>query len=171
MMVQLKKLSRRRHGNALEIQRIFRGYLVRLQFFQAKLWNWIINRSARVITREIRALGKKVVESKKVVFVVPDMNWAYAQCRKRLANLIYKLWVARKNRGDFIIHLTKQTRFVQRHVRAFIARKGMHKMRFLHKEMKKWIQPKYAHEFINRFFESHVFWLNDDAKKRMLLIH
>ena len=27
MMVQLKKLSRRRHGNALQIQRIFRGYL------------------------------------------------------------------------------------------------------------------------------------------------
>ena len=92
-------------------------------FFQAKLWDWIRNRSARVITRKIREFGKKVVESKKVVVVVPDMNWAYSQCRKRLAKMIY---VVARTQEPWRIHryLTKQTQFVQRHVRAFIAEKA-----------------------------------------------
>jgi hypothetical protein len=166
LMMQLKKLSKQRHGNATKIQRVIRGYLVRVVIFQQRLYNWVRNRAARVITREIRSYGKKVVESKRVRHKSPGEDWAKKQCGKRIAKLIWVMIGDRIERDRFMKHVARQSVFVQRHVRGFIARKGTHKMRFLRAAMKKFIKAEHATEFIQRFFESKVFYLKDLAASK-----
>jgi hypothetical protein len=163
LMMQLKKMSRRRHSNAITIQRVARGYQTRCVLFERKLWTWIQNRAARIITREIRAYNERIPISTE--FVYPTMAWAKKQCGKRLAKLIWKLIVARRDRSAFIKQLEYESLHVQRHARGFIARKGAAKMRFLHTEMNKWIKPQYALEFTERFFESNIFYMKDRIKK------
>ena len=163
LTVQLRKMSRKRNAIAVNIQRVWRGCKARLDIFQMKLYRWICQRAARRITEEIRAynIRKEVI----IEFIYPNMDWARERCGKRLAKLIHNLWITKKERVKFMNKLEKVTLLTQRHVRAFIVRKGVEKMRYLKMEMRKWIEPKHAVEFITRFFESNVFYLKDKAKK------
>ena len=40
-------------------------------------------------------------------------------------------------------------------------------MKYLHQLMNKWIKPEFATEFIERFFESNIFYLKDARKKKV----
>eukprot|EP00605_Chrysophyceae_sp_TOSAG23-4_P001573 GSChrysophyteH1.ASY1.ANO1.1726.1 assembled CDS len=164
VMMQLRKMSRRRHGNALELQRVYRGYRARLLIFEAKLWKWVQNRSARLIVRELKAWIERK-DDFEVEFVYPTMAWAKKECGKRIAKLIWKLICDRRDRAQFCLKLARVAVFVQRHVRGFIARKGTNKMLYLHKQMQQWIKPEYTEEFTQRFFESNIFYLKDRKKK------
>jgi len=163
VMMQLRRMSRRRHGNAVTIQRVCRGFRARRVLFEQKLWRWVMNRSAKIITAEIRiySLKKPIVED----FKYPTEDWARRQCAKRIAKMIWQLVLDRRARKAFMIKLAKVAAFVQRNVRGFIARAGAKKMAFLHKEMQKWIVPELATEFTQRFFESNIFYLADRVKK------
>ena len=164
VMMQLRRLSKRRHSAARNIQRVIRGHRCRLQLFQEKLWEWVKNRSAKVITAEIRAY---IAKKPKVIdkFQYPTEAWARRECGKRIAKMLWRILLNRRARAAFRTKLGEVAKYVQRHARGFIARKGVAKMAFLHKEMQKWIKPELAAEFTQRFYDSNVFYLADRVKK------
>lgn len=159
VVMQLRLGFMKRINSSIQIQRFARGYLVRKHNFEVKLFEFVMNRCVRIIQKAVKAwLKRKAVR----IFVYPSEDWVIKQCAKKLAHLILEMYFApdRAKRRQLAIEMSNQAPKMQRLMRGFLGRAGARKMKFLRKALRSWCEPQMAIEFMRKFMESKVFYLN-----------
>ena len=157
MIMQLRRLFKKRNALALLIQRVYRGYTGRMYIHNRKMLAIIHRTYSRKIQRAYRDhLARRVV----VIWQPPGEDWVLEQCGKRLALLLYEMHQDRSRRAELAAMYRAAAPAMQRLVRGFISRAGARKMSFLRKAMRSWLQPRLATEFLQQFLSSKVFYLN-----------
>ena len=156
MVIQLKRMFKRRADAALLLQRFFRGFRVRNSIFRNRLWEFIMKRSARLLQRFLRKAMDRIRRSRLRKY---GESWALEQCAKKLSRMILEMYLDRMRRRELFAIMNKSAPEIQRLVRGFLAKAGAKKMSYLRNSFRSWLQPKFAVDFLQRTLNNKIFYL------------
>jgi hypothetical protein len=161
MIMQLRRLFKKRTQLTILIQRVFRGYSARVYAHHKRFWFILSKVSAYRIQRRYRAH----LELKRAVpWLPPGEAWMLRQCARKICTLLYKLHQDRAQRRLLRAAMQRCAVPIQRVVRGFLARTGAKKMANMRQAIRNWAQPRVATEFMEDFLSSRVF--KDDESYR-----
>lgn len=152
MMVQLRKLFQRRIDAAIEIQRIIRGYLSRLNFSRYRKLILLKFHTAARIIQILFAKHKKYLEEKRRLARLNDRT----KMMRKLAQLIEELYFQRQDRIRLWQALQNAAPVMQSLVRGFLGRTKAVRMKFLRKALRTWCEPHFATEFMREILERKI---------------
>jgi hypothetical protein len=153
MIMQLRRFFKKRNLTAIELQRVYRGYLGRMYVFRTRLWRII----SRTYATKLQRFWRKVLLLRgQVPFKYPSQTWVHKQCAKKLAHMILELYLDSMRRQELQKKLIIATPQVQKLVRGFLARRGRSKLKFLRVALLSWFQPQFAMDFMSEFLRNRI---------------
>jgi hypothetical protein len=157
MIMQLRRMFKKRMMLSILIQRIYRGHVGRRYVFNKRYWGIICRSYAQRIQRYYR---KYLIRKRLVPWVPPGEAWVLKQCAKKLARMLLEMYLDRSRRRELVVLMHTCAPDMQRLVRGFLGRAGNKKMAFLRQAMRNWIAPRLAGEFMESYLNSKIFYLN-----------
>ena len=170
MIMSIRMSFNRRFNAAVQMQKIVRGFIVRRRARNELVWHFVENNRSIKIQRFIKA-WVKWKKMQVVVFVYPGDDWALRQCAKHIARLVFQLYLNKNKRKLLYGAMCQTAPTLQKTIRAFMATRGKKKMAFLREQLRNFVKPQFAVEFMQRFLDSKVFYLNQrkpEVKKRVI---
>lgn len=153
MIMQLRLLAKKQHNLSTLIQRVWRGYSTRVWVFNQRLWNFVCLMSARKIQRFYK---REKERRSRVQFKFPDEEAILRRCATKLSRMILELYLDRNRRMQLANAMSESAPEIQKVVRAFLAKSGTKKIRFLRKAMRSWFKPVFAGEFMEKLLNNKV---------------
>lgn len=153
MIMQLRLLAKKQHSLSTLIQRVWRGYSTRVWVFNQRLWNFVCLMSARKIQRWYK---REKERKSRVQFKFPTEAETLKRCATKLSRMILELWLDRNRRVLLANAMSESAPAIQKVIRAFLAKSGAQKMRFLRKQMRSWFKPLFAGEFMEKLLNNKV---------------
>lgn len=157
MIMQLRRMFKKRMAITILIQRVYRGYAGRQYVFKKRYWNIVSRSYAQRIQRCFR---QYMIRRAIVPWKPPGEEWVLKQCAKKLSRMLLEMYLDRSRRRDLAQLMLTSAPELQRLVRGFLGRAGTKKMTFLRHAMRNWIAPRLAGEFMEKYLNSKIFYLN-----------
>jgi hypothetical protein len=155
MIMQLRRIFKRRVMLAVKIQRVYRGHSARIFVFNKRYWNIVQRTYCQKIQKAFRQF---MVRRSYVPWNPPGEDWALSQCAKKLSRMILELYRDKDRRHDLARLMHASAPAVQRLIRGFLGRAGTKKMAFLRAAMRSWLQPRLAGEFMEKYLNSRMYF-------------
>lgn len=163
MIMQLRRMFKRRVQLTLRIQRVARGFAGRRFVFHKRYWNLVRRAFAKKIQRAFR---QYLIRRAEVPWVPPREEVILARCAKRLSRMLLEMFLDKERRKDLARLMHGSAPAMQRLVRGFLGRAGTKKMAFLRGALRHWVQPRLAGEFMEKFLNSRMYF----AKQPIALV-
>lgn len=157
MIMQLRRMFKKRMAISILIQRIYRGYAGRQYVFKKRYWNLVSRSLAQKIQRGFR---QYLIRKAIVPWKPPGEEWALKQCAKKLSRMLLEMYIDRTRRRELAQLMLHSAPELQRLVRGFLGRAGTKKMTFLRHAMRHWVAPRLAGEFMEKYLNSKIICLN-----------
>lgn len=154
MIMQLRRLFKKRNKLALEIQRVYRGFSIRLFIFNKRLWEIVQKAYTKKLQKWYRFHRER---RNRKPFRYPGEEWVRKQCAKKLGRMICELYLDIQRRKELLIQYQYASPPIQKMIRGFLGRKGKEKLTFLRSAMRSWFNPQYAVEFMEKFLRNRIF--------------
>ena len=158
VMMQIRRIFKRRDKFANDIQRVYRGHFSRLLIFKSRVFQFMLNWCARKIQRFYKQEKKRV---RVQHWRPPSDEWAMKQCTKKLAVMVTQMYLDYQKRKDLESQLQQSAPEVQRLIRGFLAQRGAKKMKFLRGAFRSWFKSKFAADFMTKMLQSRIGSLDD----------
>eukprot|EP01032_Pedospumella_encystans_P013354 gene13354-15381_t len=155
MIMQIRRLFKRRMMLVIRIQRLFRGFSARWFVYRKRLWNIVSRSCVQKIQRAWRQLLKRRAY---VPWYPPGEDWVLRNCAKKLSRMLLEMYLDRHRRAQLAQLMHHSAPDIQRLVRGFLARAGNKKMAFLRNAMRQWINPRLAGEFMEKYLNSRMYF-------------
>lgn len=157
MIMQLRRMFKKRMMLTVRIQRVYRGHSARRFVFNKRYWNCVQRAFAKKIQRCYR---QYVIRKAIVPWNPPGEEWVLAQCAKKLSRMLLEMYLDKERRRDLARLMQSSAPAMQRVIRGFLGRAGTKKMAYLRTAMRQWLQPRLAGEFMEKYLNSRIFFLN-----------
>jgi len=166
MIMQLRRMQKKRIRLSIEIQRVIRGFLGRRYVFRKRLYNIL----CKIMIRKLQKwYCKENIRRKKKPWKRPTEEMIIHRVSKKIGKMILELYLDYERRQGFMKLIQQSLPEVQRMIRGFLGRKGTKKLSFLRKSMRTWMQPRLAIDFMEKFLNSRIFYLKTINKEEKII--
>jgi hypothetical protein len=156
MIMQLRRMFKKRMMLTVRIQRVYRGFSARRFVFHKRYWSLV----QRAFAKKIQRAYKDYVVRKAIVpWNPPGEEWVLSQCAKKLSRMLLEMYLDKERRRDLAGLMQHSAPAMQRLVRGFLGRAGTKKMAYLRTAMRNWLQPRLAGEFMEKYLNSRLFFV------------
>lgn len=166
MIMQLRRMQKKRIRLSIELQRVIRGFLGRKYVFRKRLYNILCKLMIRKIQKWYRIENKR---RKKKPWKRPTEEMIINRVSKKLSKMLLELYLDYERRQEFMRLIQQSLPEVQRMIRGFLGRAGTRKLSFLRKSMRNWMQPRVAIDFMEKFLNSRIFYLKIINKEEKII--
>ena len=159
MIMQLRRLFKKRLNITIYLQRIYRGYSARKFVFHKKLIKIMKNSFIKKI-QKYYLLYK--IRKNTIIWEPPGELFIKQNISKKIAYMLLNLYYNKKKRKNYKNLIKNSAPIIQKFIRGFLARSGCKNMSFLREKMKKWLEPHLAKEFLEKYLNSRLFYNNSN---------